>query len=191
MLPNFRAITPFPARLERSSSGRCGERGEPKTNSFTTSGLFVALEVATEFGALAFTQRMLAFEVAWTRALDGCGGASERDAAVALGVIQRLFALNLGEGRDRNSLAVPALVLVLRQGSAEGAAQAAQTDATGQDTIDTAMMPTSFAVLERFKTRMSRLLNLIEELLTHPGDNSLMVRNRLQAALPATVVLRV
>lgn len=164
------------------------------TNSFTTSGLMGNLfgdpKIAAEFGAPAFTQRMLKFEAAWTRALGECDIVEAVDAARALEAIQEFSGVDLGRGSDRDGLPVPALVAALKKGLPTGAAHAVHTGATSQDVIDTAMMLTCLAVLDVFKIRILRLLDLIETLVARDGGNNLMARTRMQAALPATVALR-
>lgn len=166
------------------------------TNSFTSSGLFGGLfcdpNVANEFGAPAFTDRMLKFEAAWTRALEQFGVVSNSDAAEALKAIHDFSDIvDLGEGSDRDGLPVPALVAALKDGLPERAARAIHIGATSQDVIDTASVLTCLSVIDLFKTRLSHLLVEIDALLARSGDEPLMARTRMQAALPANVALRV
>ncbi len=165
------------------------------TNSFTSSGLFGSLfcdsEIASEFDARVFTQRMLAFEAAWTRALCESGIVSDGDAAVALSAIDGFSDWDLGAGSDRDGLPVPALIAALKRDLPEGAVRAIHAGATSQDVIDTAMMLTCLAVLDKFTARIAKVLVLIDVLLAENGHHALMARTRMQAALPATVALRV
>lgn len=165
------------------------------TNSFTSSGLFGEVfcdpSVAHEFGASAFTDRMLKFEAAWTRAMAQSGVVSNSDAAVALKAIHDFTDIDLGEGSDRDGLPVPALVTALKQGLPDAAARAIHTGATSQDVIDTASVLTCLCVMDLFKTRLSDLLVEIDALLTRNSDQPLMARTRMQVALPANVALRV
>lgn len=165
------------------------------TNAFTTSGLLGGLfsdpAIAAEFSASAFTQRMLAFEAAWTKALGACGVVAAKYAAFALAAIQGFSGADLGQGSDKDGLPVPALVAALKKGLAEDGARAIHTGATSQDVIDTAMMLTCIAVMDMFKARLSNILTLIDRLLARSGDRPLAARTRMQAALPATVALRV
>lgn len=165
------------------------------TNAFTTSGLLGGLfsdpAIAAEFSATALTQRMLAFEAAWTQALGACGVVDAQDTALALTAIQGFDGSELGEGSDRDGLPVPALVAALKSGLDKQTARAIHAGATSQDVIDTAMMLTSVAVTDIFKDRISKILELIDALLVRFGENPLMARTRMQVALPATVALRV
>ena len=165
------------------------------TNAFTTSGLFGGLfsdpAIAAEFSATAFTQRMLTFEAAWTQALGECGVVDTEAATLALAAIQDFHERDLGEGSDRDGLPVPALVAALKMGVAEQNVRAIHTGATSQDVIDTAMMLTCLAVIRVFEKHLTNIITLIDKLLVRSGENPLIARTRMQAALPATVALRV
>lgn len=164
------------------------------TNTFTSSGLLGGLfcdpEIAAEFGEGAFTSRMLAFEAAWTRALGDCKVVPAADAATALRAIEGFSGANLGVGSDQDGVPVPALIAALRKGLPEGAAYAIHTGATSQDVVDTATVLTCLAVINNFERRLSDLLKNIGALLAHFADKPLIARTRMQAALPATVALR-
>jgi 3-carboxy-cis,cis-muconate cycloisomerase len=123
--------------------------------------------------------------------LEQCGVVSNSDAAAALEAIHDFTNIDLGEASDRDGLPVPALVAALKQGLPDAAARAIHTGATSQDVIDTASVLTCLAVVDLFKTRLSRLLVEIDTLLARSGDQPLMARTRMQAALPANVALRV
>jgi 3-carboxy-cis,cis-muconate cycloisomerase len=164
------------------------------TNSFTTSGLLGSLfsdpAIASEFDAPAFTQRMLDFEAAWTRALGDCGVVPAADAFTALKAIENVSNLDLGEGSDRDGIPVPALVAALKAGLPKGAAFAVHTGATSQDVIDTAIVLTCLAVIDMLTARVTDIVAEIDVLLERCGNNPLMARTRMQAALPATITLR-
>lgn len=165
------------------------------TNAFTTSGLLGGLlcdtDIASEFSAPRFTSRMIAFEMEWTRALGAGGAVSADDVSAALNAIARFSDTALGPGSDRDGLPVPALVAALKTGLPDSAARAIHTGATSQDVMDTAMMLTCLAVMDKLTDRMADVLALIDGLLSRFGDNPMMARTRMQAALPATVALRV
>lgn len=165
------------------------------TNAFATSGLFGALlcdpRIAEEFSATAFTDRMLAFEAAWTQALGANGFVSERDANKALAAIKTFSSENLGHGSGRDGLPVPALVAGLKSTLDVGAARAVHTGATSQDVMDTAMVLTCLSVMDEMTARLTRLVAELDALLEKSGDNAMMARTRMQAALPANVALRV
>lgn len=165
------------------------------TNAFTTSGILGGLlsdpEIAAEFGASAFSTRMLEFETAWTQALASCGVVTAPEANRALAAIRGFSAGNLGQGSDRDGLPVPALVAALKSGLEDGAARAVHTGATSQDVIDTALVLSCLSVLDRLTARLTRVVAGLDAVLDRYGDAPLQARTRMQAALPATVGLRV
>ena len=165
------------------------------TNAFATSGMFGALlcdpKTAEEFGATAFTDRMLAFEAAWTRALGACGFVSELDANKALVAINAFARQDLGQGSDRDGLPVPALVTALKSTLDSRAASAVHSGATSQDVMDTAMVLTCLSVMDKMTARLARIVAGLDVVLETSGDNAIMARTRMQAALPANVALRV
>lgn len=165
------------------------------TNAFTTSGVLGGLlcdpEIAQEFGAAAFTARMLAFEAAWARALASCGVVTPHDATLALGAIEAFSSDRLGDGSDRDGVPVPALVATLKSELDTGAAKAVHTGATSQDVMDTALVLTCLAVLDKIADRLSGIVAALDALLETHGSTPLSARTRMQTALPATVRLRV
>ncbi|MBE0413719.1 3-carboxy-cis,cis-muconate cycloisomerase [Yoonia sp.] len=165
------------------------------TNAFTSSGLFGGLfcdpSVAAQFGSAAMLRHMLAFEAAWTGALRDCGGVPAADAAQALAVIAGFIPPDLGADSDRDGLPVPALVAALRAGQPAPVTRAIHSGATSQDVLDTAMVLACLAVLDDLAGRLTGVIGRIENLNTRCGANPLMARTRMQAALPATVSLRV
>lgn len=165
------------------------------TNTFLHSGLFGNLfkdqAIATEFGADAFVARMCEFEMAWTRALESAGLIAPADAQAAVEAISGLSHRDFSAASDRDGLPVPSLVAVLRDGKTDQVAQAIHTGATSQDVIDTAMVLTCLDVLHNLDERLASLIARLEGLLEASGDVPLMARTRMQAAIPATVGLRV
>lgn len=168
------------------------------TNAFTASGLLGNLLrdeiIAAEFDTACFSQRMLAFETAWTRALLRSGVVTDADATAALAAIERFAAApwpaTLGEGSGRDGLPVPAMVAALRTGLSDGAARAIHSGATSQDVMDTAAMLTCLSVASILEDRLTRVVAAIGALEMRFGDRPLMARTRMQAAIPATVALR-
>lgn len=164
------------------------------TNAFTSSGLFGGLladeAVAAEFRARAFLARMLRFEAAWTRALAREGVVGRDEAAAALAAIEGYSGLPARERIDRDGVPVPALIAALRSGLPESAARAIHTGATSQDVIDTAMVLSCLALMVTLETRIGQVLARIEDLRARFGGNRLTARTRMQAAMPATVALR-
>lgn len=164
------------------------------TNAMLSSGLFGTQfsdpSVAVKFGAPAVLSRMLAVEAAWTRALGAAGAAAAGDVDTALAAIEGFDGAGLGAGSDRDGLPVPSLVAELRAGLAPGAAAAIHTGLTSQDVIDTAMVLTLLELLDDFDARIATLLGQIDDLDARFGGRPMMARTRMQAALPATVALR-
>lgn len=164
------------------------------TNPFLRSVFgqgFCDPQIATAFGAPAFTGHMLAFEAAWTRALKNVGAISVADAGVALAAIADFEPIDLTAGSQSDGVPVPAFVRALRKGLPEGAAQAIHTGATSQDVVDTAMALTLLQVLDHLHARLNRLEAALAGLDQRFGAAPLMARTRMQAALPATASLRV
>lgn len=169
--------------------------GAGMTNAFTASGLFATLfsdpEIAAEFHAASFTQRMLDFEAAWSRALGASGAVSEQNASAAVTAIKNARVKDLGTGSDKDGLPVPALVDGLRHDQPEDVAFAIHTGATSQDVIDTAMVLTCLSVLSTLTGRIETLSNDLAQLTEQFGDAPILTRTRMQAALPATANLRI
>lgn len=164
-------------------------------NAFTASGLFGELfcdpAIAAEFNADNFTKRILVFEAAWSHALGACGVVPIADATAAQAVIAGFQEADLGAGSNRDGLPVPALVTALKKGQSPNVAAAIHAGATSQDVIDTAMVLTCVAVIDRVCVQMAQIVARLDAILDKFGDAPLMARTRMQTALPATVALRV
>lgn len=165
------------------------------TNALLDHGLFGGLfrdsEIAKAFSANAVASNMLAFENAWTRALVATGVVSREDGDMALAALGEFDAATFRSESDRDGLPVPSLVEHLRRGLSSGPAKAIHTGATSQDVIDTAMVLSWLAVLATLDDRLQRLSSALHALNARHGHVPLVARTRMQAALPATVSLRV
>lgn len=165
------------------------------TNSFLRSDLFGSLfcdnAIAAEFGNEAFVARMRAFEASWTRALEKTGSVPAEDAAIALTAIGAAKQIDFSVGSEADGVPVPAFVKDLRAGLAEGPDRAIHSGSTSQDVLDTAMALTWLSVLDKLEVRLTVLIRRLDALLLDQGDTPLTARTRMQAALPATVALRV
>lgn len=165
------------------------------TNSFVRSGLFGSLfvddTIAAEFAKEAFVAWMRAFEASWTRALEKTGSVRAEDAAIALTAIGAAKQTDFSAGSDIDGVPVPAFVADLRAGLAEGPAHAIHSGSTSQDVLDTAMVLTWLSVLDELEDRLAGLLHRLDTVLTMHGGRALTACTRMQAALPATVALRV
>ncbi len=134
----------------------------------------------------------LAVEAALAEALEGVGavapglGTEARDIILAFEPdLQRL-----ADGTARDGLPIPQLVADLRL-AAGRAKNAVHTGATSQDVLDTALTLTLRTVNESLATRLSTLVDRMEELSARFGEAPLMARTRMQAALPVTVKDRI
>ncbi len=165
------------------------------TNSLLRNGLFGTLfsdpETATEFAKEAMLRRMIRFEDAWTRALAHVGAVDADDAQMALGALSAFDGAGFRPDSDADGVPVPSLVTALRAGLDPGPAKAIHSGATSQDVVDTAMVLTCLAVLDLFEARLRRLIAALGDVVQRHGSAPLMARTRMQAALPATVAVRV
>lgn len=163
------------------------------TNPFTRTlfgPMFCDDAIAAEFSAIAFTSRMLAFEAAWTRALETVGTVSAKDAEAALNAIEKFEGTGFSAGSATDGLPVPAFVRALRSGLDDGAAKAIHAGATSQDVIDTAMALTLLEIERLLCDRLALVSKVLDGLTQRFGSDHLMARTRMQAALPAQVMLR-
>lgn len=165
------------------------------TNAFVRNGLFGTLfcdaEVAAVFSAPRVLGRMIGFETAWTRALMAADLVSTADGEAALAALAAFDVAAFRAASDADGVPVPSLVAQLRAGLSSSAARAIHSGATTQDVIDTTMVLSGLAVLDDFDGRLGRLIAGLEALEQRHGGAPLMARTRMQAALPATVSLRV
>lgn len=165
------------------------------TNTMLHNGLFGTLfhdpETARAFSAKSLLGHMIAFETAWTQAMRTSGITSPEDTASALAALARFDAQGFVAASDRDGLPVPALVARLRDGLPPAVARAVHTGATSQDVIDTAMVLVARDLLDLFERRIAGVVDTLDRLQAQFADAPLMARTRMQAALPATVSLRV
>ena len=165
------------------------------TNALLGNGVFGTLfsdtRIASAFSARAFVDHMISFEAAWTRALMANGVVSQNDGDAALQALRQFDGTSFRPDSDRDGLPVPSLVAQLRLGLDDGPAKAIHTGATSQDVIDTAMVLCGLAVLSDMDTRLQDLSRALSDLNARHGPLPLVARTRMQAALPATVSLRV
>ena len=162
------------------------------TNTFTQSPLFGNFfadpKTAQAFSAEAFLAGMIAFETAWTQTLIDCGVVDEVTGKQAIEVLgsTRIDLDKMGAG-NVDGLPVPELIRQLRKGQPKEVAAAIHTGATSQDVIDTVLMMTCRAEMQRFISAIDRCLKRLKDLDTQFGDQALMGRTRMQAALPIKV----
>lgn len=162
-------------------------------NVFTRSGLFGTLlqdeEVAECFSKTRLLAHMRAFERAYTVALAELDLVSAEAATQSLAAIAgaRFDPAALAAGSNKDGLPVPTFVSLLRNDLDAEAAKAIHTGATSQDVLDTAVMLTLSDVLNIFEARLSGIIALVDDLTQRFGEQQMMGRTRMQAALPITV----
>lgn len=165
------------------------------TNAMLRTGLFGELFcdhlIADAFAPDALLVHMLAFERAWTCALQATAAVTPAQAECALAALNAFDPATFRPDSNRDGMAVPALVAALRAGLTPDEARAIHTGATSQDVIDTAMVLTCLVVLDDLDARLGQLLNDLVELERRFGATPMMARTRMQAALPATAALRI
>ena len=154
-------------------------------------GLFGDPEAAAIWSSDRQVAHMLAFESAFTRA-QGQVGIVPRD--IAEDVADRIltFRPDIGDlraGMARDGVPVPALVAQLKP-LAGDTPKAVHSGATSQDVIDTALALALAEFNPLLRDRLVGLSGAIGELAARFGDNALMGRTRMQAALPITVADR-
>ena len=154
------------------------------------SGLFADDEIAALWSAEAQLSHMIAFEAAWSRLGHLAGLWSEAEGASAAAAIEAvsLAPEELRDGTAQDGVCVPALVRLLK---ARTGATAIHTGATSQDVIDTATALSLVRSLDLIDRRLERLRLDLSALETRFGENPLMGRTRMQAAMPITVADRV
>ncbi|SPH25056.1 3-carboxy-cis,cis-muconate cycloisomerase [Defluviimonas aquaemixtae] len=155
-------------------------------------GLFGDDEASAIWSPERQMRHMLAFEKAWAQALGHVGIVPSDIAHAAAkaigGFAPDLPALRRGSARD--GLPVPALIVQLK--AAAGAnAHAVHRGATSQDVIDTALALTLREMSDLFTARIERLSQGLGDLTKRFGDNALMGRTRMQAALPIAAADRI
>ncbi|MFZ3581147.1 3-carboxy-cis,cis-muconate cycloisomerase [Loktanella sp. DJP18] len=155
-------------------------------------GLFADVEMAALWDADAQTAHLLAFEAAFSRAM---GQAGRFDATLAAQAADHIAAFSpdrddLSAGSARDGLPVPALIRQLKAGAGD-AARAIHAGATSQDVLDTALALTLQSTSDLVDARLATLVQALSDLSDRHGENPLMARTRMQAALPVTAADRI
>ena len=151
-------------------------------------GLFGDAEAAAIWSPEAQLGHMLAFEAAYSRALEQAGlvdAATAEAAARAIETFEPDLA-DLEAGTMRDGLPVPALVRQLRARCGVDA-DAIHRGATSQDVLDTALALTLRATTTLLLSRLDALSDRLGALDAAFGARPLMGRTRMQAAMPITV----
>ncbi|UXX82207.1 3-carboxy-cis,cis-muconate cycloisomerase [Roseovarius pelagicus] len=154
-------------------------------------GLFDDAEAAAIWAPERQLSHMLMFEAAFTRALGAVGTISSGVAQTTASMIEQFDTdmTDLHHGTARDGLPVPALVAQLRQAAGENA-KAVHTGSTSQDVMDTALALSIREFNPILSERLNQLSGALADLSQRFGDNQIMGRTRMQAALPITVADR-
>ena len=152
------------------------------------SGLFGDAEADAIWSPDRSLAHMLAFEAAYSRGLGAIGLVPSDQAQSAAESIEyaKPDPTALRAGTMRDGLPIPALVRSLKA-EAGSYFNAIHTGTTSQDVMDTALAMTLRETSDLFADRLTRLVDVLEELKAEHGANRIMGRTRMQAALPITV----
>ena len=140
-------------------------------------------------GADADVTAMLSVELALAKAACACGLIGE-DAASEIATAGHGFKpylTKLNEATLKDGVVVPELVRQLRARVGAPHDASVHFGATSQDIIDTALAVRLCAMFELFDTRLMALLKSLDHLSASFGDDPLMGRTRMQAAIPIRV----
>ncbi|RBI70879.1 3-carboxy-cis,cis-muconate cycloisomerase [Roseovarius sp. TE539] len=150
-------------------------------------------EIAARLGDDMQLGDMLRVERAWTDALEAAGQVPAESAAAVRAVLdpEGIDRAALALGVVRDGVAVPGLVAQLRARLPEAHHPALHRGLTSQDVVDTALVMALRDLCAVFEDRIARLSEGLNALRLRFGDNPLMGRTRMQAALPVTVADRI
>ena len=131
----------------------------------------------------------LLVEAAFARALgDVCAMAAEISAAAAAAIeAAELNSGRLCEDAAIDGMPVPGMVRQLKDMIDPELHPAVHAGLTSQDVMDTALMLAVKDCLERVEIRLQAVIDRLEAILGAVGEQSLMGRTRMQAALPITL----
>ncbi|MEO0750699.1 MAG: lyase family protein [Pseudomonadota bacterium] len=136
---------------------------------------------------------MLRVEAAFSRALGAVGlvGPDIAQAAAQQIEVVRLDADRLTREAAVDGMPVPGLVRQLKENLAPDLHPAVHTGLTSQDVMDTAFTMAAGDCLTEFEAGLTRFQDRLACLQRDVGDQRLMARTRMQAALPITLAHRI
>jgi 3-carboxy-cis,cis-muconate cycloisomerase len=140
-------------------------------------------------GTDADVTAMVSVELALAKATCACGLIGE-DAAREIATACHGFKpdiAKLNEATLKDGVVVPELVRQMKARVGAPNDASVHFGATSQDIIDTALAVKLSAVFELFDGRLKALLKSLDHLAATAGDNPLMGRTRMQAAIPIRV----
>lgn len=131
---------------------------------------------------------MLAFERALAEASADTGFITA-EATLAIGAALDAFTPDwpgLEKGMAQDGVVVPALVKQIKAQLPEPHRPALHKGATSQDVTDTALMLQLARIFDVYETRLTALIDQLEQLSAEHGDKPLMAHTRMQVALPSS-----
>ncbi|WP_306257447.1 3-carboxy-cis,cis-muconate cycloisomerase [Pararhizobium sp. IMCC21322] len=149
--------------------------------------------VSTAFSGEAFLAHFCQFEIALTDAL-GAQGLIDNKSASAIIAGCRSFKPDMQKIRTEtviDGLAVPAFVRELKTHIGDPNQTDVHFGATSQDLLDTALALSLKGINKKFALDISALNEFLQSLIHAYGQNGMMGRTRMQAALPISVSDRV
>ncbi|MDB5524137.1 MAG: 3-carboxy-cis,cis-muconate cycloisomerase [Rhizobium sp.] len=149
-------------------------------------------ELSHLVGTDADCAAMLKFEMALAEA-EAANGLISEDAALTIVEMGATFApgiVTLQHATLKDGVVVPEFVRELRDYVGGDASQYLHFGATSQDVIDTVLALKLKRVFILFESRLQVLLETLDGLVNVHGQNQLMGRTRMQAAIPITVADR-
>ncbi|MEM7472940.1 MAG: 3-carboxy-cis,cis-muconate cycloisomerase [Pseudomonadota bacterium] len=151
--------------------------------------LFADPEVAKVFSTERLCAHFLAYEIALTK---GLGTSGSVDAALAQAATDAMkgFEADLGAieaAAPVDGMAVPEFARQLKRHVGPELSPAVHIGGTSQDLIDTAMVLCLRDANTVLAGRMEAVCGTLDRLITEHGENKMMGRTRMQAALPITV----
>jgi len=162
-------------------------------NAPILSGLLGDMEIARQFSVDADFKAMLNFEAALAEAQANHDlismAAAEAIASVCKTFEPDVKAINQAVMRD--GLAVPEFIRQLRSAVGEEHASQVHFGSTSQDVIDTSLVLRLVDVISILETRLEVIDTALGKLAVQFGENELMGRTRMQAALPIQVSDRI
>lgn len=155
-------------------------------------GLLEDPEVAALWSVETQIAHYRAFEVAYSKGLGAVGivEASVADAAANQLAVLPLPVEDLHAGTAADGLPIPALVRLL-QTDPDGFAEAIHTGTTSQDVMDTALALTLQRLSDVLQRHLNAVLAALDTLDQRFGQNTMMGRTRMQAALRVDVHHRI
>lgn len=156
-------------------------------------GLFDEAQMAAIWSPERTLGHLLQFEAVYSRALGIAGVVDIKAAEAAADIIANFNPdiTDLRAGTARDGLPIPRLVKQLKSAVGDDLQKAVHDGATSQDVIDTALSLTLRETTNLIEASLSDLTSALNDLMKRFGDQTIMGRTRMQAALPITVSDRV